>query len=176
MWYTGYMPTNTDLAYLAGLIDGEGCLRVKRSQPYRHLTGRINPAYSCTMHVRMVDEPAIAFLRDTLGGWGWREKTAHCASGRPLYCWQATDADAERIIRALLPYFRVKRAQAENLLALRALQSERQKHRTKVTGYRNFPNSYGTPRRVANKGYSDEYIAACDTLFERSKALNHGAA
>lgn len=166
------MPSDTDIAYLAGLVDGEGCIRVKRSKAYKHLTGRVNAMYNCSIHVRMVDEPAIAFLRDTLGGWCWREKGTHAANGRPLFCWQATDLEAQRILTALLPYLRVKRAAAENGLALRRLQADRAKHRTKITGYRNFPNSYGTPRQVANKSYSDEYIAACDALYLRSKELN----
>lgn len=165
------MPELTDIAYLAGLVDGEGCIRIKRAKAYRNLTGRANPAYHCSIHVRMVDEAAIKFLGDTLGGWYWREK-AHATNGRPLFCWQATDREAEFILRCLLPYLRVKRAQAENALALRTLQSERMKHRTKVVGYRNFPNSHGTIRRVPNKAYSDEYIAACEALYSISRDLN----
>lgn len=167
------MPLDTDIAYLAGLIDGEGCIRVKRSKPYRHLTGRQNASYHCSIHVRMVDEPAIAFLRDTLGGWYWLEKRRERSDAqRPLYCWQATDKDAEHILRALLPFLRVKRGAAENALALRDLQASRRQHRTKILGYRDFPNAYGTVRRVANKGYSDDYIAACDALYANSRQLN----
>lgn len=166
------MHIDTDIAYLAGLVDGEGCISVKRTSPYRALTGRVNPGYHCSIHVRMVEEAAIAFLRDTLGGWYWLEKTAHSKNGRPLYCWQATDREAESVLRTLLPYLRIKRAAAQNALALRELQATRQQHRTKITGYRNFPNSYGTIRRVANRGYSDEYIAACDALYTKSRQLN----
>lgn len=163
---------STDIAYCAGLIDGEGCIRVKRSKPYRHLTGRVTPAYSLTIQVRMVEEAALAFLRDTLGGWYYAEKTPHSANGRPLFCWQATDTVAEAVVRAIRPYLRVKAQQADLALEFRALQADRQRHRTKITGYRNFPNKYGTPRQVANLGYSDEYVAACDAVYERSRALN----
>jgi hypothetical protein len=120
----------------------------------------------------MVDEAAIAFLRDTLGGWCWREKTMKSAKGRPLFCWQATGKDAERILRTLLPFLRVKRAAAENVIALRELQATKHLHRTKITGYRDFPNQHGAVRRVANRAYSDDYMAACDALHARSRELN----
>lgn len=166
------MAKETDVAYLAGLVDGEGCIRVKRSKPYRSVTGRQSPSYNCSIHVRMVDEDAIAFLKQTLGGWYWREKGTHAANGRPLYCWQATDKEAERILRSLLPFLRVKRASAENALALRELQATSKQHRTKVVGYRNFTNQHGAVRRIENRAYSDEYLAACDALHARSCELN----
>jgi hypothetical protein len=165
------MATDVELAYCAGLIDGEGCIRIKRSQPYRHLTGRVNPGYSVAIHLRMVDEPAIAFLHATLGGWYYAEK-AHSTKGRPLFCWQATDQVAESVLRAVRPYLRIKAQQADLALEFRALQADRKRHRTKITGYRNFPNSHGTPRQVPNLAYSDEYIAACDAIYDRSRALN----
>lgn len=146
-------------AYCAGLIDGEGCIRVKRCQPYKHLTGRVNYAYNVTIHVRMVESGA-----------SYPEKAQ--PKRRPLFCWQATDAMAEAVIASVLPYLRVKRQQAENALALRLLQRETKKHRTKITGYRNFPNRYGTVRMVPNLAYTDEYIAACESLYQRSKTLN----
>jgi hypothetical protein len=164
-------PSDVDLAYCAGLIDGEGCIMVKRGKAYRHLTGRINPSYIASVQVRMVDEGAIRFLRDTLGGWYWREKP-HLARGRPLYCWQIQQAAAESALRLLRPYLRVKHEQADNALALRRLQADRNSHRTKLTGYRNFPNQYGTSRKVANRAYSDEYMAQCEALYLRSRELN----
>ncbi len=167
------MSRKTDIAYLAGIIDGEGCIRIKRSKPYKHLTGRTNMAYHCSISVRMVDAPAIQFLRDTLGGWTWHEDSAVPGKRRDMYAWQSTDADAERILRELLPYLRVKRANADNALAFRAWQAGSRKHRTKITGYRNFPNKYGTPRQVANLSYSDEFIAGCDAFYVTACKLNH---
>lgn len=166
------MTTDTDVAYLAGLIDGEGCIRVKRTKAYKHLTGRVNPSYGISIHVRMVEEPAIAFLKHILGGWYYAEKTTHASNGRPLFCWQATDTAAAGILKRLLPYLRVKKAQAENALALREWQADSRQHKTKITGYRNFPNKYGTPRQVPNYAYTDEYIAKCDTFFTASRHLN----
>lgn len=160
----------TDLAYIAGLFDGEACIRVKKTQAYK-CQDRKTPGYHASIHVHMVDEEAIKFVAETLGGWYYREKP-HSAQGRPLYRYGVSDAAAERILRLLLPYLRVKRAAAENVLRLRELQADSRKHRTKITGYRNFPNKYGTPRQVANRSFSDEYVAMCEALYQRSAELN----
>lgn len=166
------MTTSEDLAYLAGIVDGEGYVGIKKSSAYK-CQGRATPGYHARIQVRMVDEPAIAFLADTLGGWYWYEK-AHAHKGRPLYCYQASDLAAAIALETLLPYLRVKRANAETVLALRELQSQSKQHRTKVTGYREFPNQYGTVRMVPNLAFSDEYVAACEALYQKCKALNAG--
>lgn len=164
------MPTDTDLAYIAGLVDGEGYIGIKKSRAYK-CQKRVTPGYHARISIRMVDEAAIRFLAETLGGWYYREN-AHVAKGRPLFCYQATDLRAESILRALLPYLRVKREVAETVLRLRALQANGRKHRTKVVGHRTLPHWSGAEVRVRTLAFSDEYVAACDALYEQCKALN----
>jgi hypothetical protein len=162
------MPRETDLAYIAGIIDGEGYVGVKRSNPKKDT---VSPAYHARIQVRMVDKPAIAFLANTLGGTFYKE-SPHVANGRPLYCYQASDATAERILRTLRPHLRVKAQQADNVLAMRDLQATGRKHRTKITGYRRLDNGRGKPKKVATKAYSDEYLAQLHEFYETAKRLN----
>jgi hypothetical protein len=164
------MTAGERMAYVAGIVDGEGCIRVKRTQAYR-CQGRKTLGYHASIQVKMVDESAIRFVAEILGGWVFRQKPS-AAQGRPLWTWQMSDAAAEAALRRLLPFLRVKRAQTENVLELRALQAEGRRHRTKITGYRNFPNQYGTSRRIATKSFSDEYVARCDAFYWRSRELN----
>jgi len=163
----------TVLAYLAGLVDGEGYIGIKKSAAYK-CQGRKTPGYHARIQVRMVDEAAIRLLAETLGGWYYREREAH-ANRRALFCYQASDKSAELILRKLLPFLRVKAEQAKSVLALRELKAESGKHRTKVTGERDFPNSHGTIRKVKNLSFSDAFVAQCEALYERCKALNHAA-
>jgi len=158
----------TDIAYIAGILDGEGYIGVKRGSVRK---GCVNRSYHARIQVRMVDESAIAFVAQTLGGSYYKEK-AHATNGRPLFCFQASDAAAETILRTVLPYLRVKRGAADIVLELRRLQSDAATHRTKVVGHRNFPNRYGTVRQVPNLAYSDEYIAECDRLWLAAKEFN----
>jgi hypothetical protein len=159
-----------DLAYCAGLIDGEGCIRIKKMKAYR-CQGRTTPGYHATIAVRMVELSGIETLCQTIGGWHYSAK-ASLKRGRPLHCWQMSDAKAEAALRALLPFLRVKQRQAEIVITLRDLQQNGKKHRTKVTGHRNFPNKYGTPRQVPNLAFTDEYVAECERLFQACKRLN----
>jgi len=161
----------TDIAYIAGLIDGEGYIGIKKDKGYQRQE-RKTPGFHARIQIRMVDEPAIKFIAESLGGSYYKEKP-HSGNGRPLYCYQASDKKAGEICRIILPYLRVKRDSADTLLRFRALQSEGSKHRTKVTGFRDFPNSHGTIRQIANKSFSDEYVGMCDTFYLRCKELNH---
>ena len=161
---------NIDLAYIAGIVDGEGYVGIKKSKAYK-CQERATPGYHARIQVRMVDESAIQFLSSVLGGWYYPEKP-HSTKGKPLFCYQASDEKAAQILRHLLPFLRVKKAQALNVLALRELQSGGIQHRTKIVGYRNFPNKYGTARQVPNLAFSDEYIQKCESLYLRAKELN----
>ena len=158
----------TDIAYIAGLIDGEGYIGIKKGTIRKDCT---NPSYHARIQIRMVDEPAIKFVSDMVGGNYYKEKP-NAQNGRPLYCYQASDKAAAAILETILPYLKVKKQSAETVLQLRKLQSEGAKHRTKVTGYREFPNNCGTVRIVANKSFSDEYVAMCDELYNKCKQLN----
>lgn len=161
---------DTDIAYIAGLFDGEAYIGIKRSKAYK-CTGRKNPGYHARIQIRMVDEDAIKFIAENLGGWYFKE-TPHTKNGRPLFCYQASDQRAENILKTVLPYLRVKKRVAETVLQLRELQKQSAQYRTKITGYRNFPNQYGTVRKVPNLSYTDEYIEMCNALYERCKELN----
>lgn len=157
------------LAYCAGIIDGEGYIEIKRDEPRRD---RKTPSFHARVTVRMVQREAVDFLASTLGG-NVRPHAASRENGRPLVSWNVTDAHAERVLRAVLPYLRVKRANAEVVLALRALQAEgRRRHLTKVIGHREFVNAYGTVRLVETRVYSDDFIEACSNLWRRVKQLN----
>lgn len=159
-----------DLAYIAGLMDGESYIGIKKSRAYE-CQGRISPGYHARIQIRMVDEPAIAFIASTLGGWYYPE-TRPQPNRKPLYCYQATDAKAESILRAVLPYLRVKRCVAEVVLALRDLQSNGRAHKTKQVGTRTIPHWCGKVVIFRTFAFSDDYVARCDTLYREAKRLN----
>ena len=159
-----------DIAYIAGIVDGEGYIGIKKTSADK-CQGRVNNGYHARIQIRMVDEPAIKFISETLGGWYYKEKPS-VAKGRPLYCFQASDKSAEAVLKTILPFLRVKKESAETVLNLRRIQAGSRKHRTKITGYRQFPNQYGTVRTVPNLAFSDEYIQSIHALYDRCKVLN----
>jgi hypothetical protein len=160
----------TDIAYVAGLVDADGYIGIKKAAAYK-CQGRKTPGYHGRIQIRMVSEEAIAFISTLLGGWYYKEKPS-AKKGRPLYCFQASDKSAEKILKTIVPFLKIKKESAKTVIALRNLQANGAKHRTKILGYRNFPNSHGTPRKVPNLVFSDEYVAQCESLYMQCKELN----
>ena len=160
--------TKIDLAYIAGIVDGEGYVGIKKAALRKDCH---HPGYHARIQIRMVDEPAIHFIASILGGNYYSEKP-HAEKGKPLFCYQASDLRASEILQTLLPFLQVKRNQALNVLEFRKLQSQGRQHRTKILGYRNFPNNHGTPRQVPNLAFSDEYVQKCEAFYLRAKELN----
>ena len=162
------MATDSELAYIAGILDGEGYIGIKKSPPPKD---GVSPRYSARIQVRMVDEDAVAFIAHTLGGNYYRENP-HADRGRPLFCFQASDRKAENILRAVLPWLRVKRHNALVVLEFRDLKANGHKHRTKPVGQKTMPHWTGKLLTVTVHAYSDEFLAMCETLYLRCKALN----
>lgn len=93
-----------DLAYLAGLVDGEGCFFIYR----RGATG---------LQICMTSEKTIDWLHQTFSGnkRGVRHPTN--IKWRPSYTWALQrQADLVWLIPRLLPYLRAKRSEAQRLL------------------------------------------------------------
>lgn len=155
------------LAYLAGLADGEAYIGIKKTKPYKHLWGRVNPGYHERIQIRMVDEPAIRLLAETLGGWYYKEKPS-VAKGRPLFCYQVSDLAAAKICVLLLPFLRVKRVQAETVLRLRQSKDTAKRIKTSVT----CKSRWGTPMTGMRSLHSDETVALRESLWLRCRELN----
>ena len=106
----------TDLAYAAGVIDGEGCIRINRSPYGSHETRPTN--YNLVVSVLTCDRVLPAFLHSLFGGsfrdYRFKSKRLHVH-------WSVRSAHAEAVLRALLPYLKLKREQAEVGLEFRKL-------------------------------------------------------
>jgi hypothetical protein len=157
----------TDIAYLAGLIDGEGYIGIKRITSKAN--GRVNPGYQERIQVRMIDEQAIKFLAETIGGTYYSEKP-HAHKGRPLYCFSASDKVAVRIIRTVLPYLRVKRAVAERVLAFREFRSTAEKVPVIIV----MRNRWGVDQEFTRYRHSPAYVSACEARWQECSNMNHG--
>lgn len=118
------------LAYLAGVIDSDGSIGIKRSTYAMRVRGDSTvPIYSERVMCRQVTLDAIQLLKDTFGGYLGVTKS-YAVNGKPLYSWQVTDLKAVACLRALRPFLRVKAAQADNALALRTVKDASRAART----------------------------------------------
>lgn len=159
----------TDKAYIAGLVDGEAYIGIKKSKPYK-CTGRISPGYSERIQIRMVDEEAIRFVAESLGGWYYKEKP-NAKRGRSLYCFQASDLKAVKILEVILPYLRIKREQALTALRLRDNKSL-PKSQLMAKRRRMIQSRWGQPIEVFREYLSEDTINHREALWQRCKSLN----
>lgn len=110
-----------NLAYAAGVIDSDGYIGVRRGPHH----------YSARMMVKQVTPQAVDLLYEMFGGWRSSQPPS-LKRGRPLLTWEVHSASAGRACEALLPYLRIKRAQAENAIDVCRINSEPRRHRWDV--------------------------------------------
>lgn len=110
------MIPDTDLAYAAGVIDSDGCIRVTRSDYRRRvLKDCVNFTYQAEVHVKQVDTEAIEFFNSYWPSYS-RITKAYATRGRPLHGWYIHSQAAGRFLEAILPFLRIKRPRAVNAL------------------------------------------------------------
>ena len=106
-------PQQTVLAYLAGIIDGEGCIRIAKADSKRF------SSHNANVNCGMTHPDAIELLHQTFGGSiRWTQPTCKNASPcKPLRYWYASGTDSvARVLRVLYPYLRTKKKQAAIVL------------------------------------------------------------
>jgi hypothetical protein len=107
-----------ELAYAAGIIDGEGCIGIHPRRDRRTFTTGIA--------VQMCEPDAILFLHQCFGGYLGLNKTFHRdrPQHRPQHVWSVANQQACSACRALAPYLRVKRQQALNVIELQEIHAK----------------------------------------------------
>jgi hypothetical protein len=114
--------TKTDLAYAAGIIDGEGCITLwKRGSLFR-----------LSLVVATCDKYICPWLFRTFGGRLYPRKLKD-PTRHPQYFWYPKDSDAGKFLRAIFPYLKLKQEQAKVGLKYRFIKEKycpRGKHNT----------------------------------------------
>lgn len=102
------MLSETELAYAAGVIDGEAHVGIKRDRPD---VRRKSTGYTPEVKVEMVDEELVRWLHARFGGRlrGPRRTRQH---RRPVYVWATLGQNSVDVLRAVAPYLVVKRRHA----------------------------------------------------------------
>lgn len=115
------LPTDPQsIGYLAGLIDGEGCIRITRA-----FSKNKSRNWSHFAAVIVVNTSAV--LMDWLASLGGsvkahnRNRPAHW---KPCWSWNIHGENAVRLLTAIRPYMRIKGQQADIALALHHLKQK----------------------------------------------------
>jgi hypothetical protein len=105
-----------DLAWVAGIIDGEGCVSITKSGNGK--TDRPSGAityYALRLHVANADPRLILRLRELFGGPVYQRIRLHHPEWKPQWDWYAPrgGTGAVEILRMVYPYLVSKRDQAD---------------------------------------------------------------
>lgn len=117
--------SETDLAYAAGIIDGEGCICIFRTS--YGTKSKLPQNYALTVGVLTTDTVIAPWLHATFGG-SLRTYRHYGASAKVVQRglsrrWMVASAEAESFLRAIFPYLKLKQHRAEVALRFRGLVS-----------------------------------------------------
>lgn len=104
-----------DLVYVAGLFDGEGCVHYSFKKHWKDRP----PESSFWIQVTNTDRPIIDWLKNAFGGFIFQNP--QLGNRRISYCWKITNRRALDVLERFAPYLKIKRKQAEEVLAHRNL-------------------------------------------------------
>lgn len=96
------------LSYAAGLVDGEGCIGVYHNSH--------NGNYQLRLSIDMVEPIAINLCHDLFGGVMYQKNKFGYMNRRDTNMWLVFNNEAANSIRAIEPYLRVKKTQAQSVL------------------------------------------------------------
>lgn len=111
-------PTEIDLAMMAAYIDGEGCIATTIAST----TKWKNPSLSIELSVHNTDPRLMDWCQKRFGGRIY--KTVHSRKDwMDSYGWKVSCKQAKEVLEQCLPYFIIKREQAELAIALESTKA-----------------------------------------------------
>lgn len=110
--------SQVDWARLAAYIDGEGCIVIKSNKGAKPTSRRV---FYLDLTIVNTDPRLGYWLKATFGGSVYVGKRGHfIATWAPVISWNTAAAHAAALIKGCLPYFLIKREQADVALAFQA--------------------------------------------------------
>ena len=146
-------------SYLAGLIDGEGCLEILKRKKEACVGGYY---YVARLRISSVDKEIIEWLKNSFGGFIYYRKGK--GNERDSWTWTIQFMKAKRIIDAVYPYLRIKKRQAEILKHFFATY--------KPESYKIVENKIGKNGTGYHKELKDEIREKREKLHRQIRELN----
>ena len=115
------MISDTDIAFIAGLFDGEGCITYKQYMRKRKHNKKAYPTWSIRMEMAMTDESVLRWVHEVLGvGTVVRKPRKGLRKDGTKYLmqykWRCTFRDAYKICRLIWPWSKTKLHKVEQII------------------------------------------------------------
>lgn len=110
--------TDTEAAYIAGLIDGEGCVGVYVITRSRR---EISPQFTIFMSVAMTDEKTVKWLHKVIGFGSvhvYKNSKRDPEKYKPAWIYKVATRQAAQLLARIIPFMITKREQAELLVEI----------------------------------------------------------
>lgn len=111
-------PSPTDLAYLAGIVDGEGSISMLRLNPKRG-------SWRIVLQVGVCDRILVEWIEAQFGGHTLYEIQAKKENHRDYHHWRAYGHTARYVLPLIEPYLLIKRQRALWAIEVLAIQAAR---------------------------------------------------
>lgn len=103
----------TILAYTAGLVDGEGCIKISINKPNKKNGGKLDKHY-LDVNVTNTNKEVIYWLKNEFGGsvyttYGECQGKKH----KQIWRWTIVSNQAKDFLKLIYPYFIIKKEQAK---------------------------------------------------------------
>ena len=109
------MVDNNKLAYITGIIDGEGYIGIKRD----HVKGRgINPVFYERISIASNSKDILEFISNFLGVGKMYIHKHSKLSKKAYWSWETSNLKAVYVIKMIYPFLRIKKPEADLVLKL----------------------------------------------------------
>lgn len=147
---------STDIAYLAGLFDGEGNINIYQLKAGK--SGRVTNSYELSVAIYNTHRPVIDWLYENFGGYvqtkSYGKTNSFKSHWKDNYTWKIGANKALEFLEMVRPFLRIKDQQADVAIKFQFAKSHRKRVRdgfaTKITPelYKLYDDSYMELRRL----------------------------
>ena len=102
---------DTDIAYIAGLFDGEGCVSYKQYMRKRPHNPKAYPTWQIKLEIAMTEKSILVWLCEVLGVGTVTEKrykTKYTLGWKKQWRWRCSHRDAFKVCCLIFPYAHIK--------------------------------------------------------------------
>lgn len=149
----------TDLAYTAGIIDGEGTIIIRRTSMWSNERWK-KRGFGLAVQVGISDRELCDWLRELWGGSVYTYKDKRSEYWKAISRWFISANQALALLEAILPYLRLKRTQAEVGIAFQQAKKKRGSRHRKEGEIEAEIKSYWFIRKLKDRGLPNEKIQA----------------
>ena len=111
---------DTDIAYIAGLFDGEGCVSYKQYMRKRSHNKKAYPTWQIRLEMAMTDKSILVWVCEVLKVGTVTEKkykTAYTVGWKKQWRWRCSHRDAYYVSCLIFPYAHVKLAGIQKIIS-----------------------------------------------------------